>query len=92
MKKLIISYVDSGYCRVVYKVEETEIIYCLQDEGENYGGVNLYRCTQEEEPLYKVKLNQSVEIEIPNGEDHLTAMVSKYIEEQAFLIGVQQAS
>lgn len=88
MKKLIIEYVDSGYCRIVYRVEGTSLFYCLQDEGENYGGVKFYKCTSEHEPMYEVKLIALTQIEIPKNEDHLCAMIIKFVSEHELLEGI----
>lgn len=51
-----IFYVEQGYCRIVYRSEGGGLI-ALQDEGENYGGVQAYTMTEEEEPCSQFELN-----------------------------------
>lgn len=90
-KRLMILHEDNGFCRIVYKLEGGTSLYCLQDEGDGYGygGILLYRCTDDwEEPIYTIKLNSVVEIEAPKGESRLATSVRKYINEHNFLIAV----
>lgn len=50
--------IDDGFCRITFKAQSesgASVYYCLQDEGERYGGVILYRSTSEYEPEYAVK-------------------------------------
>jgi hypothetical protein len=88
MKKLVIEFIDSGYCRIVYRVEGTDFFYCLQDEGENYGGVILYKCTSDHEPMYQARLLSPTQIEIPKGDCFMSLVVSKFIEDHKELEGI----
>ncbi len=63
MKKieLKIEDIDEGFCRVTYytlNIRGQKIYYCLQNEGEKYGGVTLYRSTSEYEPEYQTHFKE----------------------------------
>jgi hypothetical protein len=79
------SDVDSGFCRVYfYHRRPTSGIawYCLQDEGEKYGGMQLYRCTDSDwrEPSHPVSFNKRyIIIERPQGCDDLAVKARQWI-------------
>lgn len=46
-----------GHCQLNYVAKNDlgqKIQYCLQDNGEKFGGIRLMRCTQDFEPNYEV--------------------------------------
>lgn len=86
MTEFKIVEINQGYCRILYKAKNDlgqYAYYCLQDEGENYSGVLMYRCTATPwcEPNYEVKLkeNNTVSFEIPKGNTKLEDNVRKWI-------------
>jgi hypothetical protein len=76
-----IHHIDNGFCRVVYKAlneDKQEIFYCLQDEGERYGGVTCYRTTKDFEPNYPVEYGKNM-FEVPEGNSEIEIAVKKYL-------------
>lgn len=50
-----------GHCQLTYTSKNDlgqRLVYCLQDQGENFGGIRLLRCTQECEPCHEVKFTE----------------------------------
>lgn len=81
-----ISYIDNGFCRINYtkKTKEATYYYCLQDEGENYGGVCFYVCADDDfEPSHQVDFKNPAtwhEVELPTGvHDELITRVRNFI-------------
>ncbi len=78
--------VNNGFCRIVYSCKNDEnqkIFYCLQDEGDGFGGIKLYRCTGEFEPEYEVrsfKDGVKARFEKPKGSSDLEKNAIKWIE------------
>ena len=88
-KKFKIYAVDTGFCRVDYVVENPEgerVFYCLQDEGEKFGGVKFYRSTRELEPAYEVMLKAGEKrvdnFELPEPKCELTKRVHAWITQE----------
>ena len=79
--------IDSGYCRIIYSIQNDTgqtVYYCLQDEGENYGGVTFYRCSGSPwfEPDYVVKCKDWNIVEIPNGDSGIEVAVRNHIKKK----------
>lgn len=50
-----------GHCQLTYTClnsSRQRLVYCLQDQGERFGGVRAMRCTQEGEPEYQVDFRE----------------------------------
>jgi hypothetical protein len=83
-KTFKIHSIDNGFCRVNYKgktrVEGTRC-YCLQDEGKNYGGVILYRCSRDWEPNYPITLHPQLrkQFEVPAGDTQIEIAVREFL-------------
>ncbi len=47
-----------GFCQLNYFLflDNRKFHYCLQDNGEKFGGIRLMRCTQDYEPNYEAKI------------------------------------
>ena len=73
-----------GHCQVTYTSKNElsqKLVYCLQDNGPNHGGIRLMRCTQEGEPNYEVKFTEVEAIfEKPMGDDKLFELCRAWIE------------
>lgn len=74
-----------GYCQINYtsKNESGQVLkYCLQDNGEKFGGIRLMRCSQDFEPSHEISLNQRVKIEFekPKDDDKLHEKCRQFIE------------
>ena len=81
-KDFKIHSIDNGYCRVYYNAINSEgqkLLYCLQDEGDNYGGVICYRCSKDGEPDYPMKYGKN-RFEIPQGNSDIEIVIRKYLE------------
>ena len=79
--------IDNGYWQITYKIKNGEnqhIYYCLQDEGENYGGVLLYRMTSDGEPSHECKMNNDnfSKFEIPSGDSNIEKVVRNFLNEK----------
>jgi len=85
MHKLKIHSIDNGFCRVMYYVKNNNnqtLYYCLQDEGANYGGVILYRCTPDGEPDYPCEFqgeNIWSMFEVPSGDTEIEVAVRAFL-------------
>lgn len=85
---LNIHSIDNGFCRVMYSAKNEDnqtVYYCLQDEGENYGGVILYRCTQDGEPDYPCRFDSGAGwdiFEVPQGDSDIEKVVRNFLEKQ----------
>lgn len=80
--KMTLHSVDNGFCRVYYNYVNSQgqkLLYCLQDEGENYGGVKCYRCSKDGEPDYTVT-PKGVTFEKPTGTTETEKAVLKYLD------------
>ncbi len=81
-KTFKIKYLDNGYCRIVYEAvnaDNQKIYYCLQDEGDNCGGVVCYRMSGVDgEPDYERKYHRN-KFEIPIGDSDIEIIVRKYL-------------
>lgn len=80
-KDFTIHSIDNGYCRVNYKAVNSAgqtIFYCLQDEGENYGGVICYRCSSDFEPQYPMNYRKE-QFEVPTGDSAIETVVRDYL-------------
>lgn len=88
MNQFKIDYIEDGYCRINYKrkVGENILNYCLQDEGQGYGGVLLYRCSKDYEPSNCVLIPKhlNAEFEIPIGSTDLEKKIAAFITERKF--------
>ena len=84
MFDLNFSDVESGNCRVYFKTQKNKQSYCLQDEGEKFGGMRLYRCTDNDwrEPSHEPKFSRIILFERPKIDCELTrkavAWIDKY--------------
>ena len=50
-----------GFCQINYTTRNEDgqrLFYCLQDNGANFGGIRLMRCTQEFEPSHEVSFTK----------------------------------
>lgn len=86
--KFKIASVDTGFCRINYEVLNDKgetIYYCLQDEGENYGGMQLYRSTEDEEPSHRVAFKEGIYaknmMEKPTGNTEIEILARQWIAE-----------
>jgi hypothetical protein len=75
--------VDSDFCKIVYQTESKsneQVYYCLQWGG-NKIGVKFYRCTQDYEPEYEVKLKKLARelLEIPTGDSFIEKLCADWI-------------
>ncbi len=80
-KLLQIYDIDNGFCRINYVAKNSNnlrVCYCLQDEGENYGGVTQYRSTQDWEPDNKVTSKKKI-WEVPTGNSDIEIAVRAYL-------------
>lgn len=80
-KDFKIHSIDNGFCRVNYTAENSAgqtLIYCLQDEGANYGGVVCYRCSGDFEPNYEIKYGKD-RFEVPTGDSDIEKVVREYL-------------
>jgi len=93
MKKnvnLKIDWVDTGFCIVVYKTQNDlgqTIKYGLQDEGDNFGGIRLMRCTYDGEPMYevkKIKPEYEFNFEMATGNSKLENLVNEFIQKRSW--------
>jgi len=61
--KLLKSQNHIGHCQLTYKTKNSnneKIYYCLQDQGENFGGIRLMRCTQDGEPSHECAIKKEL--------------------------------
>ena len=68
MKKIATLFLDRnqthiGHCQLNYwtRFNGKKIKYCLQDNGEKFGGIRLMRCSQDYEPEYEIKVLLNIE-------------------------------
>lgn len=72
----------TGHCQITFTTKNQNnqtIVYCLQDNGEKFGGVRLMRCTQDGEPSHEAIPKSRLEFERPPIEDKLTKLVNDWI-------------
>jgi hypothetical protein len=72
----------TGHCQITYTTKNEDnqkIVYCLQDNGENHGGVRLMRCSQDGEPSHVAQPSSRIEFERPPIDDRLTKIVNEWI-------------
>jgi len=66
-------YTESGFCRVHYiwkNKDNNELYYCLMDNGySDVMDVELFRCSQDGEPDYKVNFKSEVKLEFETPPD-----------------------
>lgn len=80
------SHIDGGFCRVYFYHQRPtagKAWYCLQYEGENHGGMQLYRRTDCDwlEPSHRIKFKDKlVLIERPRVECDITQKAVDWIE------------
>jgi len=74
--------IDHGFCRIVYVAlneDGKKVYYCLQDEGENCGGVVCYRtCGPDHEPSYPIVYARN-RFEVPTGNSLIETAVRDYL-------------
>lgn len=75
----------TGHCQITYTAKNDHnetIVYCLQDNGEKFGGVRLMRCSQDGEPSHEVKFRKDVKalFEKPQGDSRLEKLIVSWIE------------
>lgn len=73
----------TGHCQVTYITKNSEnqtIVYCLQDNGKNHGGVRLMRCSQDGEPSHEAYPKAKLDFERPPIYDQLTKLVNDWID------------
>lgn len=74
----------AGHCQITYVTRNDtgqRLVYCLQDNGQLFGGVRLMRCSQEGEPCHQVSFNDRRAVfEKPKGDSKLEADVRIWIE------------
>jgi len=82
MTKFEIVKIDS--CRILYKtknIDNQTIYYCLQDD---FGKVNLYRCSRSPwfEPQVKATIKEGARVEfgVPTGETELEIKARRWIQ------------
>jgi hypothetical protein len=72
----------TGHCQITYTTKNEhnqKIVYCLQDNGDKYGGIRLMRCTQDGEPSHEAKPKYLLNFERPPIEDSLTQKFNDWI-------------
>lgn len=83
MNDFKIEYEDNGFCRIVYSAineDNKKVYYCLQDEGEDFGGIVCYRCSNSDgEPCYPIVYDYS-RFEIPTGSTEIEISVRNFIQ------------
>lgn len=77
---------DPGFCRIYYtytNAEKKKSVYCFQDEGDRFGGVKFYSCSQDGEPSYESAPKDWSSITPPKQDkewpSELVAKVTEYI-------------
>jgi hypothetical protein len=85
---------DFGHCQVTYKSRTTNgdvLTYCLQDNGENFGGVRLMRCADDGEPSHETHFTKVfANFERSTGDSRLEMDCNRWIHnyEQQFKEGL----
>jgi hypothetical protein len=74
----------TGHCQVTYVSRNDKgqkIVHCLQDNGKNFGGIRLMRCTQDGEPSHPVYFTEHrAMFEKPPGDSDLEIQVRSWIQ------------
>lgn len=74
----------TGHCQITYTTKNEagqRLVYCLQDNGERFGGVRLMRCTQDGEPSHEVKFTHIIaQFERPPEDSKLEELVNAWID------------
>lgn len=74
-----------GHCQITYTTKNENgqrLVYCLQDQGEKFGGIRLMRCSQDNEPSHEVRLKGPASFEMPTGDSKLEEKVKQWIKNQ----------
>lgn len=75
----------TGHCQITYSAKndlDQKIVYCLQDNGEKFGGVRLMRCSEDGEPCHEIKIDSTKYIPVfekPPGDSRLEKLVKEWI-------------
>lgn len=75
----------TGHCQITYVSKNAlneKLIYCLQDNGQRFGGIRLMRCSQDGEPSHEVKLKDGTQVQferVVKDEGKLGQLVNKWI-------------
>lgn len=56
MLTLSLDQIDNDYCRVYFRAQQNDTLYCYQQEGRN--NYELYECTPQGEPLARIDVNE----------------------------------
>jgi hypothetical protein len=83
VSKFRLHSIDSGFCRIyftTYGDHDQPLYYCAQDEGDRFGGVRFYRCSEDGEPEYEVTPKDWCAVEVPKGDSELELRVKSFIE------------
>lgn len=75
----------TGHCQITYTAKNDAgqtVVYCLQDNGKNFGGVRLMRCSQDGEPSHEVTFDKKYKpvFEKPTGDSELEQLVREWID------------
>ena len=74
-----------GHSQVTYKSRTLKgdvLTYCLQDNGKNFGGIRLMRCSDDGEPCQEVKFTKTLAVfERPKGDSPIELLVNEWIDQ-----------
>ena len=74
----------TGHCQITYVSRNDsgqKLVYCLQDNGKNFGGVRLMRCSQDGEPCHEVSFTKVRAVfERPVDDSDLSRDVNRWID------------
>lgn len=74
----------TGHCQITYTTRNEagqKLVYCLQDNGDKFGGVRLMRCSQDGEPSHEVEFTSHIAVfERPPRESRLEVKVNAWID------------
>lgn len=79
----------TGHCQITYTTKNDSgqsIVYCLQDNGKNHGGIRLMRCSQDGEPSHEAMPKQGavLRFEVPLGNSELEILAKEWIVSRGF--------
>lgn len=72
------------HCQITYLARNNNgerIAYCLQDNGDKFGGIRLMRCSEDGEPSHECSFKTvRAEFEKPTGDSKLEKLCREWIE------------
>ena len=72
-----------GHCQITYTSRNDNgerLTYCLQDNGEKFGGIRLMRCSDDGEPSHEVKFTRPLHFEKTKGDSRTEILANQWIE------------